>query len=244
MPLFTIGPVNAPLLLREFARKKTGGEAPAMIDLMEQLPMLCKLRGFIPKGVIHIGAHVGREIQMYMAMGIKHALLIEANPDVYARLAANVAHLPHVRPIHCAIADYDGAAVLRVVSNDQSSSLLKLKLHAELYPQYVETKQITVPCRKLDTLMKEQKLRPEDFDLLVIDIQGAELLALQGAVETLRHMEAILTEVNLDELYEGCALLDDIDRFLDAHRFRRFALSTPLHPSWGDAFYWKLHAAD
>jgi hypothetical protein len=70
-----------------------------------------------------------------------------------------------------------------------------------------------------------------------MDIQGAELLALQGAVETLQSIDAINTEINYEELYEGCALVHQLDDFLAHQGFTRVATVTPYHPSWGDAFY-------
>ena len=75
--------------------------------------------------------------------------------------------------------------------------------------------------------------------MLSFDIQGAELLAFQGSINLLKHIEAINTEVNFEELYEGCALIDQIDDFLNLHGFQRVKTTTPYHPSWGDAFYVK-----
>ena len=32
--------------------------------------------------VIHIGAHLGEELETYRNMGMRHVILVEANPDV------------------------------------------------------------------------------------------------------------------------------------------------------------------
>jgi len=120
---------------------------------------------------------------------------------------------------------------------DQSSSILPLKEHREIYQEITETEQISVPSKTLDSLLAELQLNPADFNLLNIDIQGAELLAFRGATNLLKHIEAINTEVNYQELYENCALIHQIDEFLESHGFERVATTTPYHPSWGDAFY-------
>lgn len=207
--------------------------------MMLDLPSLCKKYGITPKGVIHIGAHEGQEVPVYESMGAEKILLIEANPLVFRRLKLLMRPNPHVQIYQCAICERDGHVPLRVTSLDQSSSILPLKRHLKLYANVVETFQVIVPAKTLDTLLKELQLDPSGYNLLTIDIQGAELLAFQGAISTLKHISGIVTEVNLDELYEGCALLHEIDSFLELQGFQRVVLNTPDHPTWGDAFYVK-----
>jgi len=193
-----------------------------------------------PTGVIHIGAHTGQELAAYKRMKMRKILFIEANPEVYEKLKVNVAEENNVLTSCCAISNYNGETILRVTSNDQSSSVLSLKYHKKLYPNIVETKQIKVKCRTVDTLLQELKLSPESFNFINIDIQGAELLAFQGAMNSLRHIKAINSEVNLKELYESCVLLEDLDKFLQEQGFERKEINTPFDPSWGDAFYVRI----
>jgi FkbM family methyltransferase len=210
-------------------------EAPTAIDLQQ----LCSQYSLTSRGIIHIGAHDGKEIALYKAMGTQRILFVEANPVVFERLKANIAGHPNVQAANCAISNYNGMVNLRVTSFDQSSSILPLKRHQEIYPYIAEIHQISVQSRTLDTLLQELKINPAEFNVLVIDIQGAELLALQGSVTVLKHIEAIATEVNYEELYEGCALINQVDDFLETHDFERVETTTPFHPSWGDAFYVK-----
>ena len=203
------------------------------------LEELCHQYEIEPRGVIHIGAHEGTELTTYRKMRIGRLLFIEANPPVFERLKANVAGAPDIDIVNCAITNENGVASLHVTSMDQSSSILPLKLHKELYPNIRETHQVEVSSRKLDTLLEELQISPQDFNIMNIDIQGAELLAFQGAKNLLRHIEAISTEVNFEELYEGCALINQIDDFLGTFGFVRVSTRTPYHPSWGDAFYVK-----
>ena len=72
-----------------------------------------------------------------------------------------------------------------------------------------------------------------------LDIQGAELLALKGAGEILKHIDYIYTEVNVNELYEGCALLPELESFLKKRGFKIFAIEMTQH-GWGDAFFVKI----
>jgi FkbM family methyltransferase len=203
---------------------------------------LCRQYAIAPRGVIHVGAHEGTEITAYQHMGAQKVLFVEANPAVFERLQANLTGMPDVLSVNCAIGDRNGTVDLHVTSFDQSSSILPLKHHQEVYPHITETHQITVQSKTLDTLLQEQELNPSDFNILNIDIQGAELLALQGATNWLKSVELINTEVNYEELYEGCALIDQLDEFLEGHGFQRVATTTPIHPSWGDAIYVKKPA--
>jgi chemotaxis protein histidine kinase CheA len=103
------------------------------------------------------------------------------------------------------------------------------------------TQEITLESRSLDTLLSELNLRPVDFNFLYLDIQGAELLALQGAPQLLKHIEAIYTTVSYEDLFEGAALIDEVDAFLAEHHFVRIAEANPYHPSWGEVFYLREH---
>lgn len=206
---------------------------------MLDIRRLFKEQGITPRGVIHIGAYDGEEVAVYQNMGMRDILFIEANPAVFTRLHSNVGSYANVRTVNCAISNHDGAVPLHVTSFDQSSSILPLKRHKEIYPDIKEEYQITVTSRRLDTLLQELNVPPANYNFINIDIQGAELLAFQGAVETLRHIDAINTEINFDELYEGCGLADQIDHFLAFFGFQRIATIAPYHPTWGDAFYVK-----
>ncbi len=208
-------------------------------NLMLDLEALFKKHSLKPLGVIHIGAHEGLEISLYRKMGFKNILFIEANPAVFERLKENISGQPNVKAVNCAISNSNGEAILYVTSYDQSSSVLPLKEVKRIYPFIAESHQVIVQSRTLDRLLQEQQLDPSDFNLINIDIQGAELMAFQGAINTFKHIEAINTEVNYKELYEGCAIIDQIDEFLANKGFERVATITPFHPSWGDAFYVK-----
>jgi Methyltransferase FkbM domain len=81
------------------------------------------------------------------------------------------------------------------------------------------------------------ELPPARIGLLSIDVQGAELLVLQGAGSVLPHVGAVLVEVSFMPLYRGGAQIEEVDALLSASGFRRVALISAWHPSWGDAFY-------
>jgi FkbM family methyltransferase len=194
-----------------------------------------------PRGVIHVGAHLGQELPLYQRMGFKKILFIEANPAVYAKLAQRLQGVANATGVLCAVSDKNGLEILHVTDNEESSSLLPLKKHLERYPDIRETAQLLVSARRLDHLLREINQDPADFNYLHLDIQGAELMALRGAPLALPFFDALSVELNYDELYEGCPLVDELDAFLGARQFQRvFTSSNP--DGWGDGFYLRAPA--
>jgi FkbM family methyltransferase len=218
-----------------FGRKKKPAPAPAVLDL----PALCREHALTIEGVVHVGANRGDEIATYDAMGVTRVVFVEANPDLAAGLRARFAARPDVTIFDFAAGEAPGEAEFHLTSFDQSSSLLKLKRHAEIYPEIVETKTITVPVRRLDDALAQADLAAARFDLLNLDIQGAELMAMRGCPDLVGRVGAINCELAFEELYEGCALAPQIDTHLAGFGFVRLATATPYHPSWGDGFYVK-----
>ncbi|WP_202223694.1 FkbM family methyltransferase, partial [Okeania sp. KiyG1] len=202
------------------------------------LKNLCSQNQIFPRGIIHVGAYEGKDIKTYQALNISKILFIEANPTVFERLKINIAEESvDVQAVNYAISNQNGKVKLYVNSMGKSSSILPLKFYRNIYPNIKETHQLTVESKTLDTLLPELGLTPGDFNILNLDIQGAELLALQGATNLLTYIDAVYTKVNYEELYEGCALAEKIDEFLADNGFGKIAEATPFHPSWGDAFY-------
>lgn len=90
----------------------------------------------------------------------------------------------------------------------------------------------------VDTFFKRNNLDASQYSFWNFDIQGAELLALKGAEESLKYANALYLEINEKELYENCALVGDIDKFLLPRGFSR-AHTNMTHHGWGDALYLK-----
>jgi FkbM family methyltransferase len=224
---------NQVLCVSDRFRATIKNEQPRMPTLLER----CQEFNIKPKGVIHVGVHEGGGAKEYAAAGVAKSLLVEANPAVFARLQNSIAGLDGVVAVNCAATDHNGTAALHVTSFDQSSSILPLARHSEIYPSITEVDTIGVPAKTIDRIFEELGQNPADYDLLYLDIQGAELQALQGAMGLLPNVKAIATQVNYEELYAGCALIEQLDEFLEGQGFDRVATATPFHSSWGDAFY-------
>ncbi|MDH5300719.1 MAG: FkbM family methyltransferase [Gammaproteobacteria bacterium] len=209
------------------------GNRTGMLDIKT----LFSKYGIRARGVLHVGAHEGKEMKVYDDLGVENVVFVEANPKVFKVLENNLKNKKNVRLFNCAISDQKGEVTLHVTSMDQSSSILPLSKHKNIYPGIVETNKIVVPATTIDALFSDNSLPEKDFNIINIDIQGAELLALRGGTGVLKNIDAINTEVNYDELYAGCAVISQLDEFLESEGFTRVHTTTPFHPSWGDALY-------
>ena len=204
---------------------------------LPDLAVLTKRHGVEARGAVHVGAHLGEEAEVYRKLGVPRMILIEANPKVFAQLKARLGQDPTIIAVNRAIADVEGKRVLHVTNATQSSSLLPLRKHAEIYPQIVMQETAEVDCSRLDDLLDELGETSAGYNILNIDVQGAELLVLRGAERMLAFVDMINVEVNFAELYAGCAQIDEIDDFLDQRGFVRVELACPYHHTWGDAVY-------
>lgn len=194
-----------------------------------------------PKGVVHVGGHVGAENQTYVDIGFVNRLFVEAQPDTFETLSAALAGTGSYCE-NIAVSDRNGKTTFHQAINGQSSSILPMKKHLEVYPNIVETASYEVDTVRLDDLLARDPYAALPFNFLNIDIQGAEMLALSGAVQTLRKMDLLNLEINFDELYDGAPHVRDLDSFLAAFGFVR-ADTFLWHASWGDAIYVRMSLA-
>lgn len=186
------------------------------------------------RGVLHVGAHTCEESPIYASLGLSHAdvVWIDANSDLKPSGMDNY--------WIAAVSDKDGEdATFHITNNKQSSSLMNLKFHLIAHPEVHEVAQRSVKTWTLNTLLKQKGVPYDRFDVMNLDIQGSELNALRGATLLLPHLKAIYMEVNVKELYEGGALVSDVDDFLATYGFTRTETSMAGWWGWGDALYVK-----
>ncbi|WP_051471563.1 FkbM family methyltransferase [Patulibacter minatonensis] len=136
-----------------------------------------------------------------------------------------------LRVVDAAVSDEEGTAEFHISRSDDCSSLLPVTdTHIETFPDSVAVESVPVRIVRIDAVLDAPIARPA---LLKIDVQGAELGALRGAVGVLDQFDAILVEVSFAELYGGQALASDIIRFLDDHGFVLTSMGAPSNDAEG-----------
>lgn len=190
-----------------------------------------------PKGVLHVGANVGEEAPVYLELGIKRQIWVEANPEVFCRLVNNVSNNLEATCLCLAAGNEFNIAQFHVSNNaGQSSSVLELGTHLQAHPEVHYTKTIHVPMVRLESILNGGL---SEYDFLNIDLQGFELEALKGMGTLLNDVKWAYLEVNKEELYKGCALVGEIDEYLSKFGFRRVETKWCGNTGWGDALYIK-----
>lgn len=170
-----------------------------------------------PINLVDIGASSGEFTNTIAAYcGLRHALLIEPQPSRAAQLSKRY-HDDRFTIEQCAASDITGTSEMEILAFDYASSLLPLKRAdfgvKNIFDVSVRGR-ISVQVRRVDDIVATLPWASERIDLLKIDVQGAELLALKGAVDTLKRINMIWTEISFRPIYDGSALFPDIHTFL------------------------------
>jgi FkbM family methyltransferase len=189
-------------------------------------------------GILHIGAHLLEERTDYLQfLKEDNIYWVEANPIICDRAKSL---FKNAKIYNTAISDTNNEFIdLIVTNNGQSSSVLELKNHLNYYPYIKEIGRMSV---KNTTLSEFVTKIPRDVNFLNMDIQGAELLALKGGLDVLNRFDYIYLEVNTEELYKGCGMLNEIKELLgqvrDGFYFELKDIKM-LKENWGDALFVK-----
>ena len=171
-------------------------------------------------GLIHIGANDGGERDRYVRLGL-NVLWIEPIPSVFARLEANVAACPGQCAVQALVSNVDDQEVdFNVASNGgASSSLLDFKAHREMWPDVTFDGALRLPTITLPTLLARKGIDLALYDALLLDVQGAELLILEGARPILKRFRFVQAEAADFEAYAGGATRAQLDAFMAAEGF-------------------------
>ncbi|MFC0513367.1 FkbM family methyltransferase [Mucilaginibacter angelicae] len=191
------------------------------------------------KGIIHVGASDGQEAELYKSCGIARVFWIEAIPTVFERLCSRLEYFPGNRAFCACITDKDEEEIIFNITNNngESSSIFNLKNHKSYYPHIKVVETIQLKTLKLDTLVEREELLIDgQVNFIILDIQGAELLALEGFINNLKFIDYIYLEICIDEYYENGAKVKDINIFLEKQGFS-FIAEQRTNMGWGDRLY-------
>ncbi|MCP4314494.1 MAG: FkbM family methyltransferase [Hyphomicrobiales bacterium] len=201
------------------------------------------------KTIVHVGAHFGQEARKYQMWGAKRVIWIEAEPSNFAKLEQNIEQIRKLSPspfvkitgvpqtehilIQALVGDADGKAVIFHLFNNEGASNSVYSLHDYGREQFKDLKEtgeiLTLPMRLLDNVLEEAGVAPEIVDILVLDIQGAELLCLKGATRLLTSIRYLESEISSTPVYEGGVLLNELEDWLGERGFIRKTLIRRSH---------------
>ena len=191
-----------------------------------------------PKGILHIGAWDGIEMDDYAAEGITNVLFIEAQQSIFETLLGRIKPYSKAKALNYCVSDKNEVVLFNCTNNGQSSSFLELGEHAEIYPSIIVEKVIEVQALTVDNIFGIEKLNVSEYDFVNIDTQGSELKVLKGMLSIIPFVKCFYIEVNEKHLYKNCALVYEVDDFLALYGFIRIETKW-TNDFWGDAIYLK-----
>jgi FkbM family methyltransferase len=195
-----------------------------------------KKYGIIPRGIIHVGMHKAEEYPEYKKCGMDYILFIEANKELAHSWINND---DNCYVVNAAVSDKVEEVEFHITNNGQSSSILELKDHSLVYPHIINVETVKMKTTTLDTILQKVAIDTFNWNIMNLDIQGAELKAMMGLTDW-SYIEAVMTEVNYREMYKGCPLISEIDKFLEGKGFKKVE-EVDTGCGWGDALYVLSH---
>lgn len=163
-----------------------------------------KLKEIIKPGcsIIEIGAHIGTDTKKLSKI-LQPDKFYAIEPDIRNVKALVRLRIPNITIINAAIGNqtstqpfyqsYGNTPGGRV--HTDSNSLMK-PIETTKRPGWVKFRETTTKVYRLDTIVLGE------IDLIWMDVQGAELLVIEGATETLKRTKYLYTECQ-EGRYEG-----------------------------------------
>jgi len=165
---------------------------------------------------IDMGAHSGY-FTLLAARGVTSSgkvLSVEPNPIVFEQLVKNVeaSNLSNVIPEQVACGDSKGQLVLYI--HDDSNSSMSSLSHANVQDAIC----VEVECKTLDSLIEKHQL--DRVDLIKIDVEGAELCVLRGALKMLELCRpTVVLELDSTLLKGFGATCEDVIALMDRFNY-------------------------
>lgn len=182
--------------------------------MFERLKVVMELLRVELNTVVDIGAHDGTWASTLRTMYPKARILsFEANPAMSGVLKSHVldAFVP------CVLGPEDGRTAHFHCDRSNPMSTGN-SLFCESTDHFKDPIVVELTMSRLDSIQRIQQT--PGIDLMKIDVQGGELLVLDGAPETLRKTRMVVLEVSFLEYNKGAPLFAEVIAYMTARAFR------------------------
>ena len=164
----------------------------------------------------------GQSIEFYNTFPNAQIYAFECNPNTIDICKQNIVkYSDRITLIEGAVCDYDGTITFYPINqkktittwvdgNPGASSIFKSN-GTYTHEHYIQD-EIISQCHRLDSVMK--KFNIPNVDIIWMDLQGAELLALKGLGNYLSTVKYIYTEVSHKAMYSGQVMFDELNKYI------------------------------
>jgi len=131
-----------------------------------------------------------------------------------------VEQYPNQKVIHSLIGNTDDIVTDFNISNNDAASSSVFQFGNDQKSENLKMLQtIKLKSKKFDSLIKKHSIDISNFDFWILDLQGSELMALEGAQESIDKCNSLLVEVSKDDQYSNAPRWKDIKKFLYQFNF-------------------------
>jgi len=189
--------------------------------------------------LIHVGGHIGQEVDMYKSLDLTRAIYFEPVKSFSEQIARKIKGLKNFELFQYALGNDNFETQIYLADkgegdNSGSSSLLE--------PRESE---ITFSNTEIIKVRKYSDLGIDSIDCAIIDTQGYELEIIKGFENKLDNFKFLILEFSNYEGYIGQVLYSDLNMFLNRNNFvllKQFKKVNKVVPSkksgsYGDALY-------
>jgi FkbM family methyltransferase len=205
-------------------------QARALVEVLAEEDYGMLIEGPV-RTIVDLGANAGQaSVYLHDRFPDASILAVEADPDT-ARLAAlNTAADPHTEVLAAAVTDHDGMVTVTRLPGHSWGSNIFSKWSGPA-SQQLEVRSVT-----LATLLRDHDI--DHVDVLKVDIEGAEMLALTSD-ETLARVGMVIGELHPSILNmtvdQALGALQDHGGFQRAWMHREFVFALARTPTRADS---------
>lgn len=225
--------VPAPDVATEQARGQSGvvRGVREYVRWEEQLPGMLARLGLDTRGVVQVGAHTGQEVAALTACGFRRLVLMEPNRDHAAELGRQLR--THHQPAGLALPD-DGHSPREVVYAAAGREIGRAVLFVTEYDQQASVlPPLTMPVTREETIpVLPVREVQHGCNVLVADVQGAELDVLAGA--DLGRLDLAVVEASTFARYSGGSTAASIAEFMLDNGWQHVTQWTHARPNVAD----------
>jgi FkbM family methyltransferase len=184
-------------------------------------------------GIIHIGGHAGQEASFYDSIK-KSVIWFEAVPKYFQELLTNISSFPNQRAINSLLGNENLEGIrFNIASNNGGSSSIYEFDAEHNFANVSMASQIQLTMKRLDAILSESEI--EKFDHWILDVQGAELMVLEGSGSLLSYCNSLYVEVSRRAIYQGGTKWEELNNFLTSNGF--ISLWVPPNRSHTDVLF-------
>ena len=163
-----------------------------------------------------------QSIEFYNTFPNSKIYAFECNPNTLSICKQNIQkYFDRITLIEGAVCDYNGEITFYPINQKQTTTTWMdgnpgassiFKSNGTYNVEHYVQDEIKTNCHRLDTIIETHSIKGPD--IIWMDLQGAELLALQGLGAYMNRVSYIHTEVSYKEMYTGQVMFNELNTFI------------------------------